>query len=125
MSGLTAGTAMAAQDTNAVRPTPKCFQAGPVVQIRFTAFAQRPAPCTLTLFGVTPEKAAERLLWELKLDAGQIAFKDQLQGDVAVLRRMPAENEPSLQPGRVMPVAFVDGLTAAALAAGVASLPLR
>lgn len=137
MSGAALVSAPAA---NAVRaepaaPAPKCFRPGPVVQIRFTAFAGRPRPCTLTLFGPGPEKAAERLLWELdrtpgdlvflpagRLAPGQLALVQQQLGDVAVLARMPGENVPSLQPGRVMPVAFVDGLSADALATGVASL---
>jgi 2-hydroxychromene-2-carboxylate isomerase len=105
---------------NPVR-NPGQVRRGPVVTIRFTDFAQVTTRF-LTLFGPTPEEAMRRVLRDTGLAAHQLRVKAQLLEDVAVLRRMPADAPAALQPGAVMPIAFVDGLNEAQLASALAAL---
>lgn len=97
---------------NRVRTEPTCIRAGRVVQVRFTDFARIPGrPGLLTMFGPAPDQAVQDLLRRLGVSAAAIQPRAQQLGDVAILRRIPADAPPEFKPGTVQPVAFVEGLT--------------
>lgn len=81
------------------------------VQIIWTAFAQRPGHRLQTLYDPDPVRAVRQLLADLRLAPGQVAARPQQLGDVALLRRMPADVPAEYRPGSVQPCAFIDGLS--------------
>ena len=62
------------------------------------------------MFGPSPDEAVRDLLRRLGMKAEELRVVPQQMGDVAVLRRMPADAPREYAPGTVQPVAFVDGL---------------
>lgn len=112
-----------AERANPVRMAPpvRCLREGPVVQVAYTDFAR--VRCRFhTFFGPPPLAVARRILEEVGLEPRQLRVKVRQLGDLAVLRRMPADAAPELRPGAVMPIAFVDGLSESELAAALAAL---
>lgn len=107
---------------NPVRPS--AFRPGRVVVIAYTPFA-RVRIRQNTLFGPAPERAVIVLLQDLGLQPGDVLVAAQKLGDVAILRRMPADAAPELKPGTLQPLAFVDGLSEAELAAALAAVAAR
>jgi len=104
-------TGAAASYANPVRSPVRCLRPGRVVQVRFTDFAQLGnAGGLLTMFGPTPDEAVRDLLRRLGVPPGDLQLRAQQLGDVAVLRRMPADAPEHCAPGRLMPIAFVEGL---------------
>lgn len=106
---------------NPVR-NPGQARAGRTVQIQVTPFAGVAGHQLLTLFDPTPAEAARRLLARLDLRPAQLQVRAQALGDLAVLRRMPADAAEEFKPGTVQPAAFVDGLTLEELAGAIADL---
>ncbi len=92
---------------------------GRVVQVRYSPFARIQGHMLHTLFGPTPEQAVGDILHRLGAAPGEVRARPQELGDVAVLRRMPADVDPCFGPGTVQPVAFVDGLTGAEISAAL------
>lgn len=113
-------------DANPVRTRPRLFRPGRVIQVRYTDFAQIGRTGGLvTMFGPTPDEAVREILRRTVLAATDVRPKAQKLGDVALLRRMPEDAPAELNPGRVMPFAFVEGLAEAEIASSLRLLASR
>jgi len=101
----------AAALANPVRTEPVAVRSGRIVQVRFTDYAKPGARGgLLTMFGPSPDQAVQDLLRRLDLGPEAIHPRAQQMGDVAILRRMPADVPREYGPGTIQPVAFVEGL---------------
>ncbi len=108
------------QRANPVRTREARVRAGRVVQVRFTDFARLAAQGgLLTMYGPSPEQAVCDLVRRLGIPAQELQPKPQQLGDLAILRRMPADTPREYLPGTLQPVAFVEGLSLSEIQEGL------
>lgn len=101
-------------------------RSGRVVTIRYTEFA----PCVAlaarcrweTFYGPPTLGAVQAMLDRMGLVPAAVEARQLAGGDVALLSRMSPDAPPHLCPGKVRPVAFVDGLTGGEIAEALAQL---
>ena len=108
--------ALAAAHANPVRTSPPA-DAAPIelthhVIAWLTPFALQGDGLTwIDLRCKSPEEAVRSILRRLAIPAGRLRARSQMLGDVALLRRMPADAPREYGPETIQPVAFVEGLS--------------